>query len=91
MKIHVEGVEVRGNCPAHKVGDRFTIDRFRIERDSINCDHLCYHALSAIYGAYHLSRSGSATQESFAQCFDPGPPYAPGGGTTIFKLTREDD
>lgn len=91
MKIHVEVVEVRGNCSAHKVGDRFTIDNYRIRCDSINCQSLCYHALSAIYGAYHLSRSGSATQESFAQCFDPGPPQVPHGGTTVFKLTREDE
>ena len=90
MKIHVEVVEVRGHCVVHRVGDRFTIDGFRIQRGSMNCEALCYHALSAIYGAYHLSRSGSAPRESYAQCLDPGPPYAPKGSTTIFKLTRED-
>ncbi len=90
-KIHVEVVEIRGNCPAHEVGDCFTINTHRIERDSISCESLCYHALSAIYGAYFMSRSGVADEESFAQCFDPGPPHVPNGGTAIFKLTREEE
>jgi len=88
-KVQVEVVEVRGHCPVHKVGDRFEIDVHKITRASINCEALCYHALSAIYGAYFMSRAEIAKEESFAQCFDPGPPYAPGGGTVIFKLTRE--
>ena len=91
MEIHVEVVEVRGNCPTHKVGDRFTINGHQIVSESVNCEHLCYHALSAIYGAYFLSRSGSASAESFAQCFDPGTPHVPNGGTVIFKLTREEE
>ncbi len=89
-KVHVEVVEIDGNCPTHKVGDRFTINGHQIVSASVNCDALCYHALSAIYGAYFMSRTGVVDEVSYAQCFDPGPPLVPGGGTVTFKLTREE-
>ena len=48
---------------------------------------MCYHALCGMYGSVMQVRGG-IVESVHVQCLDPGPPYAPDGGTIIFKLSR---
>ncbi|MEM3553840.1 MAG: TIGR04076 family protein, partial [Candidatus Bathyarchaeia archaeon] len=44
--LEIEVVEIRGNCPVHRVGDRITIEGPRIVLE--RTDALCTHALSVL-------------------------------------------
>ena len=90
-------VEIKGNCPVYKKGDKIIIDDPEIILDKT--DALCTHALSTIL---HYStilahdwcpeNLGLTTkkdpQNAYLQCVDPGKPYTD-GGTVIFKYSIE--
>ena len=92
----MEVVEVRGNCPVHKVGDRISIDEARIVLSET--DALCIHALPVILH-YSVAPDEGADpvklgltkpedrEHAYLQCVDPGKPYTE-GGTVFFKCRR---
>ena len=87
----IEVVEIRGQCPVHKLGDRIVI-----EGPSINLketDNLCIHALAPLLHYVVALREGvdpvklglaKEGKYAYIQCVDPGSPYT-GGGTVIFR------
>lgn len=86
--LRVEVVEVRGRCPAFRVGDAFYIRRgFLLEAEG----PLCLHALCSILPYYvALSRGikpaelGLGEGAAHVQCLDPC--ERTGGGTVIFRI-----
>ena len=86
-EVVAEVVELRGKCPLFKVGDKFHFHRNAVHLEDFAGGKMCYHALCGMYGSVMQVRGG-ITESVFVQCLDPGPPYAPDGGTIIFKLTR---
>jgi len=93
-KIIVEVVEIRGNCPVYRVGDKMVIKMPELILNET--DKVCIHALTAMqtllqaiargYSARELG-VGERDDEGYVQCPDPGPPYTR-GGTVIFKIKR---
>ncbi|MCD6383227.1 MAG: TIGR04076 family protein [Thermoplasmata archaeon] len=95
MKVIFEVVEVRGQCPLYKPGDRIVIEEFWIsEKSARPCIHalptLLHYALALREGAdpikLGLTKRGG---EAYLHCPDPGPPYTP-GGSVIFKAWVEE-
>ncbi len=93
MKLHIMVVDIRGNCPIYKVGDEFTIEHGFVLHSKIP---LCMHSLSSLVPYYiPLSRGiqpkdlGLGDTEAYIQCLDPCK-YT-GGGTVVFKITKEDE
>lgn len=86
VQITVE--EVQGQCPVFKVGDRLLLRNQEIVLEECTPDTLCIHALGCIYGTVLFARKGEPGIVHYAQCFDPGPPYAPEGGTVVFRIER---
>ncbi len=88
--IIVEVVEIKGNCPVYKVGDKFIIkEGYKL----ITEKEICMHSLASIMPYYvALSKGvdprilGLAKEEgvAYVQCLDPC--EKTGGGTVIFKL-----
>lgn len=91
VNLQIEVVEIQGECPVYKKGDRFFIvDGFRLHSKI----ELCLHSLSSIMPYYAaLSRGVSARElglgkdAAFVQCLDPC--RFTNGGTVIFRITTE--
>ena len=93
-KLLITVKEIKGNCPAYRVGDKIVLDegyRFNLKET----DNVCMHSLSSIM-PYHialyngidprklgLSRNG---KKAYVQCLDPCD-YT-GGGTAIFEIEK---
>jgi len=90
----IEVVEVRGECPVFKVGDRIVLrDGYRLDMDGT--DALCSHAMGSLLPFLSpISRgidpvSLGLSQEDgcgYVHCPDPGPPRT-GGGTVVFRIS----
>ncbi|HDM91781.1 MAG TPA: TIGR04076 family protein [Candidatus Korarchaeota archaeon] len=92
--VWVKVVEVKGECPVHKVGDRFVIRRgFRL--DSLGGE-VCLHALCGMssliwaLGHGHDPDALGLGQPPRLTCPDPGPPLSR-GGTVIFELSVSEE
>ncbi len=92
--VHVR--DIRGKCPAFKVGDKIVIESPHVilkETDAL-CVHALGSMLSMITALSHgigFKELGLAHEEGnvgYVQCLDPGPPYTP-GGTVTFEIRRE--
>ncbi len=92
--VHVR--DIRGKCPAFKVGDKIVIESPHVilkETDAL-CVHALGSMLSIITALSHgigFKELGLAHEEGnvgYVQCLDPGPPYTP-GGTVTFEIRRE--
>ena len=86
--------EIKGTCPAHRVGDKITIENPKIILDST--DVLCTHALPIIlhyalileynWCPLKLGLTKEDDQDhAYFQCLDPGKPYT-NGRTVIFRV-----
>jgi uncharacterized repeat protein (TIGR04076 family) len=92
--LEIRVCEIRGKCPAHKVGDRIVIDGPKVVLEQT--DAVCVHSLSSLLHyvialdenvdprKLGLSRNKDS---AYIQCVDPGEPYTD-GGTVIFKCER---
>jgi uncharacterized repeat protein (TIGR04076 family) len=94
--LEIEVVDVRGNCPVHKVGDKITIDGAKILLDKT--DALCVHALSTLLHYVVALDEGADSvklgltkeddrEHAYMQCVDPWKPYT-NGGTVIFRAKK---
>ncbi|MBT9141260.1 MAG: hypothetical protein DDT30_01849 [Dehalococcoidia bacterium] len=94
--LELKVCEIRGSCPAYKVGDKIMIDDPRILLD--RTDALCTHALSTLlHYATILEHDWCPVKlgltisddpdHAYMQCVDPGKPYTE-GGTVIFECRK---
>jgi uncharacterized repeat protein (TIGR04076 family) len=94
--LEIEVVEVRGNCPVHKLGDKIVIKEASILLDKT--DALCTHALPVIlHYAVALDEGADPVklgltkpedrEHAYVQCVDPWKPYTD-GGTVVFRIKR---
>lgn len=94
--LEIKVVEVRGNCPVYKAGDRITIQGPRIILDKT--DAICIHALPVILNyAVALDKGVDPVElgltkpedkwNAYVQCLDPWKPYTE-GGTVVFKIRK---
>ena len=94
--LKIEVVEVRGNCPVYRVGDKIVVADPEIVLGKT--DALCTHALSSLLHYVLVLERGADPVElglskpddrehAYIQCVDPGQPYTK-GGTVVFKLQR---
>lgn len=95
MKLVIEVVEIKGNCPVYKSGDKIILDHgYKV--DLKKTDHICLHSLASLLPYYNalarkvspvdmgLARSG---KDAYVQCLDPMK-YT-GGGTVTFRISRK--
>ncbi|MFX1446369.1 MAG: TIGR04076 family protein [Promethearchaeota archaeon] len=94
-KLIIKAVEIKGNCPVYKIGEKTVIEGPEINLEE--SDKVCIHALFS-FGSFIVAlREGINPQslgltknnnnKAYYQCLDPGPPYTE-GGTVIFEVTR---
>jgi uncharacterized repeat protein (TIGR04076 family) len=94
--LEIEVVEIRGQCPVYRVGDRMLIDDPEVVLEKT--DALCTHALSSLlHYVVALERGADPVElglskpedrkHAYIQCVDPGEPYT-SGGTVIFRISR---
>ncbi len=95
MKLIIEVVEIRGTCPVYRIGDRIVLDEGYIVNLE-ETDNICMHSLASILPYYNALAKGIEPKElglaqngesAYIQCLDPQ--EHTGGGTVIFKVTRE--
>lgn len=88
----VEVKEIKGYCPAYRVGNSFMIaDGFRLA-----CDQpVCLHSLASLMPYYVALSHGVSPVElglaregevAYLQCLDPC--HLTGGGTVVFSVKR---
>ncbi len=94
-KLIIKAVEIKGNCPIYKIGDKTVIEGPEINLEE--SDKVCVHALFSLGTFIVALRKGINPQslgltkddnnKAYYQCLDPGPPYTE-GGTVIFEVTQ---
>jgi uncharacterized repeat protein (TIGR04076 family) len=94
MRLIVEVIEISGNCPVYKRGNRIVLDDgYKVNMKET--DSICMHSLASLLPYYNaLAKGASAVElglakegkEAYVQCMDPKE-YT-GGGTVIFKISR---
>ncbi len=87
--LEIQVVEVKGQCPVYRVGDKFRIlegYKLRAERP------VCLHGLTALMPYYVALSHGTPPRElglgdddtAYLQCLDPY--QRTGGGTVVFAV-----
>ena len=94
MRLIVEVIDISGNCPVYKPGDRIILyNGYKVNLRET--DNICMHSLASLLPYYNaLAKGVSAVklglakegEEAFVQCMDPQE-YTE-GGTVIFKIKR---
>ena len=94
-KLIIKAIEIKGNCPVYKIGDKTVIEGPEI--DLKQSDKVCIHAISCLGNFIVALREGLNPQslglakeenkKAYYQCLDPGTPYT-NGGTVIFEVTQ---
>ncbi|MFX0069497.1 MAG: TIGR04076 family protein [Candidatus Hermodarchaeota archaeon] len=94
-KLIIKVIEIKGNCPVYKIGDKMVINGPEI--DLQQTDKVCVHALFSLGTFIVALREGLSSKSlglakednksAYFQCLDPGKPYT-NGGTVIFKATQ---
>lgn len=95
MKLIIEVVEIEGECPVYRMGDRIVLDDgYKVNLKET--DNICMHSLGSLLPYYNaLAKGISPTvlglakegKEAYIQCLDPKK-YT-GGGTVTFKTSRK--
>ena len=98
MKLVIKVVEIKGNCPVYKIGNKITLqDGYVLNPDET--DKVCMHSLASLLPYYvalskgvkskDLGLSKGDSEEAYVQCLDPCELTA--GGTVIFEISRSED
>jgi len=93
MKLIIEIVEIQGNCPVYKLGNKIVLNEgYKVNLKET--DNICLHSLASLLPYYNslskgvspvtlgLAREG---KDAYIQCLDPQK-YT-GGGTVTFKVS----
>ena len=94
-KLILKAIEIKGNCPVYKIGDKTVIEGPEINLKQ--SDKVCIQALFSL-GPFIVALRDGLNPQSFGlakednkkayfQCLDPGQPYTE-GGTVIFEVTQ---
>jgi uncharacterized repeat protein (TIGR04076 family) len=92
-ELLIEIVEIQGNCPVYRVGDRFHI---RGGYQLVSDQPVCMHALGSLCPYYVSLSRGIAPADlglagsdgaAYVQCLDPQ--RYTGGGTVTFRISHE--
>ncbi len=93
MDLVVTVKEIKGHCPAHKLGDFFTL---KAGYQLVSEIPVCMHALASLMPYYNALRVSEPAQwgldgkddktKAYIQC--PDPAAHTGGGTVTFEITR---
>jgi uncharacterized repeat protein (TIGR04076 family) len=100
VKLVITVVDIRGRCPAYKVGDKIVLDsgyKFNLQETTAACMHslasvLPYHVAIAKgvqpnqMGLAHKSKDDG---KAYVHCLDPC--EFTGGGTTTFSIERVEE
>lgn len=98
MKLVIKVVEIKGNCPVYKIGNKITLqDGYILNPDET--DKVCMHSLTSILPYYvalskgvkskDLGLSKGDSEEAYVQCLDPC--ELTNGGTVILEISRSED
>ena len=87
--LEITVINVKGNCPIYKIGDKFFIENGYILKSNIP---LCMHSLTSIMPYYVALSRGIKPKDlglgngniAYVQCLDPCE-YT-GGGTVVFRI-----
>ena len=95
MKLIIEVIGIKGNCPVYKVGEKIVLDEgYRVNLKET--DNICMHSLASLLPYYNALTQGvdpvklglaKEGNEAYVQCLDPQ--HMTGGGTVTFKIKRE--
>ncbi|TFG07505.1 MAG: TIGR04076 family protein [Promethearchaeota archaeon] len=95
-KLVIKAIEIKGNCPVFKVGDKMVIEGPEVNLKET--DKVCIHALFSLGTFIVALREGLSSdslglakrggQKAYFQCLDPGQPYTD-GGTVTFEVSRK--
>jgi uncharacterized repeat protein (TIGR04076 family) len=95
MRLIIKVVDIKGQCPVYKIGDRITLREGYI-LDPGETDTVCMHSMASVLpyyvalskgveaGELGLSREGS--EEAYVQCLDPCDITR--GGTVRLEISR---
>ncbi len=96
MKLIIEVIEIDGNCPVYRMGERIVLDEgYKVNLKET--DNICMHSLGSLLPYYNALAKGVSPLElglakegsdAYVQCLDPKK-YT-GGGTVTFKISRKD-
>lgn len=96
MRLAIEVIEIEGQCPVYRIGDKIILDDgYKVNLRET--DNICMHSLSSILPYYNSLSKGVSPQElglakegkdAYVQCLNPKK-YT-GGGTVTFIITREE-
>lgn len=96
MKLIIEIIEIKGNCPVYNIGDRIVLDDgYKVNLKKT--DNICLHSLGSFLPYYSALAKGVNAQElglakkgkdAYVQCLDPYE-YT-GGGTVTFRIIRKE-
>lgn len=97
MRLVVEVIEIKGNCPVYRKGDRIILEEgYRVNLEET--DAICMHSLASLLPYHNALAKGVSPVElglakkgeaAYLQCLDPQE-YT-GGGTVTFRVTREEN
>jgi len=96
MKLIIEVIEIDGNCPVYRMGERIVLDEgYKVNLKET--DNICLHSLGSLLPYYNALAKGVSPIElglakkgsdAYIQCLDPQ--KHTGGGTVTFKISRMD-
>ncbi len=94
MSLVLEIVEIKGQCPAYKIGDRIVIENgFKVDLKKTTA--ICMHSLASIMPYYVAMSKGVSSVElglskqegkAYVQCLDPCERTE--GGTVVFEIKK---
>ena len=94
MKLIIEVIEIEGECPVYKMGEKIVLDEgYKVNLKET--DNICMHSLGSLLPYYNALAKGVSPVEfglakegndAYIQCLDPK--NYTGGGTVTFKISR---
>ncbi|MCK4320916.1 TIGR04076 family protein [candidate division WOR-3 bacterium] len=94
MRLIVEVIDIKGNCPVYKIGNTFSlIDGYKLKSEK----PICMHSLASFLPIYSALSKGikpkdlglGEGEKAYFQCLDPY--LRTGGGTVIFSVYKQDE
>lgn len=95
MKLIVEVIDIKGNCPVYTNGDKIVLDEgYKVNLEET--DNICLHSLASLLPYYNALAKGISPvqlglarkgEEAYIQCLDPR--EHTDGGTVTFRIRRE--
>ncbi len=95
MKLIIEVIDIKGNCPVYKTGEKIVLDEgYKV--NLAETDNICMHSIASLLPYYNALAKGISPvelglakegDEAYIQCLDPR--EHTDGGTVTLKIKRE--